>query len=175
MKRTRAAFRPHRRGASLVETLTAMTIGSVVVGIAASLVGGMLHLSRQGQRQLEDSLTLARLAGEFRNDVHAAARVERLAAEGQAGPGVRLVAPAHSVQYRSVGAELQRVETRGGAVHSRQHYRLPRESVALFSGPEAETDGAVRLTVAPAAAVGAPRRDLVIEAWPRAPADGGPQ
>ena len=64
--------KPMRRAFTLVEMLTVISIGSVLMGIAISLLIVLLGAEQSGRTHAERSESLQRLADQFRRDVHAA-------------------------------------------------------------------------------------------------------
>ena len=77
------------RGISLVELLMAMGGVSLVITSSAMLLHGVMRAQSESRRFFDDERTSARLARQFRADVHAAAQVD---AQVAAPAGERLVA-----------------------------------------------------------------------------------
>ena len=87
---TRPIFgRRSLRGISLVELLMAMGGVSLVITSSAMLLHGVMRAQSESRRFFDDERTSARLARQFRADVHAAAQVD---AQVAAPAGERLVA-----------------------------------------------------------------------------------
>ena len=96
------------RGVSLIELLMAMGGVSLVITSSAMLLHGVMRAESMSRRFFDDERTSARLARQFRADVHAAARV----ATQVAGPdGERLVAftlpDGHTIEYRHAADHRQ--------------------------------------------------------------------
>jgi prepilin-type N-terminal cleavage/methylation domain-containing protein len=70
-----------RRAFTLVELLTTMTIGSSIMLLAIGLVHQSMSMSKLNKARWEHDQSLARLAQQFRSDVHAASEVISVSAE----------------------------------------------------------------------------------------------
>lgn len=96
------------RGISLVELLMAMGGVSLVITSSAMLLHGVMRAESESRRFFDDERTSARLARQFRADVHAAAQV---AAQIEAPAGERLVAftlpGGHTIEYRHAADRRQ--------------------------------------------------------------------
>jgi prepilin-type N-terminal cleavage/methylation domain-containing protein len=184
---------PRRRGFTLVELLTAATVGSALMGIAVGLLYALMRADAGVHEQSAHRLAAARLADQFRRDAHAARRLvqgergkaqeARGKAEGGRGNGGGTYPPSASplppsalsttwrfeladgreVEYRPAPERLLRVE--------RWHGRTVREEqFVLQPGWRASVDrpavwpGVVRLIVAPPGSPQQPRTDTQIDA-----------
>ncbi len=100
------------RGISLVELLMAMGGVSLVITSSAMLLHGVMRAQSESRRFFEDERTSARLARQFRADVHAAAQV---GAQVAAPAGDRLVAftlpDGGTIEYRHT-ADRRQIERR---------------------------------------------------------------
>ena len=100
------------RGISLVELLMAMGGVSLVITSSAMLLHGVMRAQSESRRFFDDERTSARLARQFRADVHAAAQV---AAPIEAPAGGRLVAftlpDGGTIEYRHT-ADRRQIERR---------------------------------------------------------------
>ncbi len=96
------------RGVSLLELLMAMGGVSLVITSSAMLLHGVMRAQSESRRFFDDERTIARLARQFRADVHAAAQVSAPAEE-------RLVAftlpDGHTIEYRHA-ADHRQIERR---------------------------------------------------------------
>lgn len=96
------------RGISLIELLMAMGGVSLVITSSAMLLHGVMRAQSESRRFFDDERTSARLARQFRADVHAAARVE---AQVAAPAGERLVVftlpDGHTIEYRHAADRCQ--------------------------------------------------------------------
>ena len=100
------------RGISLVELLMAMGGVSLVITSSAMLLHGVMRAQSESRRFFEDERTSARLARQFRADVHAAAQVAaQVAAQIEAPAGKRLVAftlpDGGTIEYRHTADRRQ--------------------------------------------------------------------
>ena len=100
------------RGISLVELLMAMGGVSLVITSSAMLLHGVMRAQSESRRFFDDERTSARLARQFRADVHAAAQV---GAQVAAPAGDRLVAftlpNGGTIEYRHT-ADHRQIERR---------------------------------------------------------------
>lgn len=181
---TRPIFgRRSLRGISLVELLMAMGGVSLVITSSAMLLHGVMRAQSESRRFFDDERTSARLARQFRADVHAAAQV---AAPIEAPAGERLVAftlPAGgTIEYRHT-ADRRQIERRllapgNPTPVAREDYSLAgrcaavvtvaERQIALELGPEGidgalAPPGVVRPPLSPAEAKRKPPA-LVVEA-----------
>ena len=120
--------RKNRRAYSLIETLVATSMTTLLVGLAA----GLIHVALQGDRQARARLTedagLARLASTFRDDVRAAS-----AAEARPDAGLALTVPGGTmVEYAIQNGRVARVVNEGGKVRRRDAFALPTGSSARW-------------------------------------------
>ena len=107
MRNTRFGRRSPR-GVSLIELLMAMGGVSLVITSSATLLHGVMRAQSESRRFFDDERTSARLARQFRAEVHAAARVE---AQVAAPAGERLVVftlpDGHTIEYRHAADHRQ--------------------------------------------------------------------
>ena len=117
-----------RRGFTLIEVLTSMAIGSMIVGIAVGLLYLLLEMERTGRDQLRGRTTVNRLADRFREDVHAATRLTALdapGADGRSPPGWQLQLPGDEVVvYRLEEGELLCVASVDGTLRQQEAFPL---------------------------------------------------
>lgn len=96
------------RGISLIELLMAMGGVSLVITSSAMLLHGVMRTQSESRRFFDDERTSARLARQFRADVHAAAQV---GAQVAAPAGERLVAftlpDGQTIEYRHTADRCQ--------------------------------------------------------------------
>ncbi len=115
---------PLRRGFSLIEMLAALTVGSVLMGIAVSILAMLMRIERGGREQLHQDMVTARLARQFRDDVHAATRLAPAEAGGK-GSWQLVLAPDHTVTYRALPEVVERDEAEAGKPARHESYTLP--------------------------------------------------
>ena len=159
MRRMRPPISARRlpRGISLVELLMAMGGMSLVITSSAMLLHGVMRAQSESRRFFDDERTSARLARQFRADVHAAAQVD---AQVAAPAGERLVAftlpDGGTIEYRHT-ADHRQIQRRllapgNEAPVAREDYSLAgpcaavvtvaARQIALELGPEG-IDGAL--------------------------------
>jgi len=171
-----------RRGISLVEVMITLTIGSVVMGVAAMTLGTLFRNERVARDQLSQGVQLARLAEQFRRDVHAATAVAAEGDDENATSQWKLDLPSggtvtYRAVYRETDGELLRTETTSeqGAVARRDAFALPANTTAAIEVLEhdVQEDRAatlVRLVISPAdvdpniAGRSSPKRPIDIDA-----------
>lgn len=134
------AGQPTRRGVMLLDTVVAITVASLVVGMGAVLLGQMLRGEAQAREHVHRLTALGRLSARLREDANRAARVvlprdalAEIAPEApQAVHVLRLVlAPGEQIDYLAQPDGLHRVARVSGGVQ-RERYILPsRWSCAL--------------------------------------------
>lgn len=120
----------HRRGATLVELLIVMSVLCVVLTTSTMTLFRLLHAQSAGTAELAESLTVSRLAHDFRRDAHAAATALLI----NAGADTRLTfsgGPAGDVVYTSNGPNLQRRVQSSDGTAIVEDYRLGVVTVEL--------------------------------------------
>jgi prepilin-type N-terminal cleavage/methylation domain-containing protein len=123
-----------RRGYSLIELVVVMTIATVIVGLAAAMLHLLLRTERNGRQQMHRSAALARLADQFRTDVHAAAR-QPVPDDANPSCWTFEMEAGRNVQYRAQAGQIERVETLGGQIERRESYALPPDATVLIATP----------------------------------------
>jgi len=125
------------RGISLVELLMAMGGVSLVITSSAMLLHGVMRAQSESRRFFDDERTSARLARQFRADVHAA----EVAAEVAAPAGERLVAltlpDGGTIEYRH-SADRRQIQRRliapgNPAPTAREDYSLAGPCAAIVT------------------------------------------
>jgi prepilin-type N-terminal cleavage/methylation domain-containing protein len=127
-----------RRGFTLVEVLVVITVSSVIMGIAVTLLYGLLLTQRTARDHLHRCHELDRLAEQFRRDVHLA--TTHNGADLTAGWQCHLPAD-RTVTYRAEPGGLVRVEHQGQVVRQRESFALPPNSVASIEVTNSRKDG----------------------------------
>jgi hypothetical protein len=153
----------NRRGYLLIEMLTAITAGAVMLGISVGILGLLLRVERAGRDHGYRAMVLGRLAEQFRNDLHAALRQ----APGEAGPKDQWrfeMGPDHAVTYRATADTLERDETAAGKPVRRESYALPPGCAARVDVSADRAPPLASLTVAPAGTRCAGSREVRIDA-----------
>lgn len=137
-----------RRAYTLIEMIVAITVAATLTGIAMCLLLVMFRSEQKGRTQLAQAESLARLADQFREDIHAAV----------AGPaehndrrqwqfnldGNRIV------QYTFADDVLARQQRSDSKLVQRESFRLPKDSSVAISVDRATSPPLVSLTIEPA-------------------------
>jgi type II secretory pathway pseudopilin PulG len=141
----------HRNGWTLIELVATMTVATTMFGLLFALIHGFFRLERRSREELLARSSLARLAAQFRDDVHAAQALAPAPAANAASPAgwdLRLDGD-WRVEYRVVDEGLDRVERVGDRVERRELYRLPAGMAATVDLPTEKTGSIAVLRIAP--------------------------
>jgi hypothetical protein len=125
----RNGVRPRRRGITMIEMVVLMTGVAAMLGLCTVLLQLFMKLDADSRARVQGASAAARLAEQFRLDVHSArsARLVDGAAGGKAPVGLRLEPGAdRTIDYQVKGIGIvQRVESRKGAPPHRERYEVP--------------------------------------------------
>jgi prepilin-type N-terminal cleavage/methylation domain-containing protein len=142
-----------RRGFSLIELLIVLSVGTVMLMVAVSV----LYLLKEAQVNLRERLSvgrmITRLADQFRDDVHRASSMERGSDEAATSDLAvwKLTIDADTVvlyEMRDGAVRRVRIGSRGKI---QDDYRLPSGMGAAITAPEGDSDPAtLRLEVSDA-------------------------
>jgi prepilin-type N-terminal cleavage/methylation domain-containing protein len=128
-----------RRGFTLIEMLVVLAVSSVLLGITAVTLHGLLINQNSGRERLQSCRNINRLAEQFRNDAHAR---QEISAGGK--EGIVEMAPASAdgitISWQCFADRIERTERKGEKVISRETYMLPPATEAalqLQSQPDA--------------------------------------
>lgn len=139
----------------LVELLVVIALGSLMLGIAVSLLYTLMRLDRENREQAHQLASLARLAEQFRDDVHAARTwTDPQGATPQkptAATWKLLGAGGREVEYRMEQDGLLRTELSDGQVRKRESYPLPAEAAAEIGPRDGARPTVLCLRIGPAA------------------------
>ena len=143
-----------RKGFSLVEVLVAITVGSVLLAVAVGLLYSLIEVDRTSREHLRLRIAAARLADQFRRDVHAAVRLIAPPAEAEAGAEAPAawqleLPPDRAVEYRLEEDSLLRTEQASGEVVKREWFRLPPHAVASIRISAGQSPSIVSLRITP--------------------------
>jgi hypothetical protein len=127
------------RGVLLIELLVCMAIGTVLVAVVTTVLVRIVVMNPAAQEHLNSTVGLARLAGQFRTDVHAANE----ALPEQARLEMRL-ADRGKIQYELTGNGLRRTRFEDDKATQSETYELP--SIKIL-GWKMLAPGEVSLTV----------------------------
>ena len=130
-----------RRGISLIELLVVMSSVAIVLGLCAVTIQLLFRLNADGHARFSASASFARLASQFREDIHASDRVALLpAAKAGAGPGepkaatsLRLTrGPQTVITYEAREGRVARVETASGTMKGHESYVVGKSNMVAF-------------------------------------------
>jgi type II secretory pathway pseudopilin PulG len=156
-----------RDGHTLVELLAVIAVASAIVGVAVTTLHSVLEAEATARQRLQVRTAVARLARQFRHDVHAARTLTRVN-QGTAAAGTEWqfqMEPGQTVRYRLEDGRLIRTETAAGEIRGRDVFFLPDERGAVIEPPsEAARIATLRISPhRPSAASG--RQAVRIDAW----------
>ncbi len=150
--------RPNRllgthRGVTLIELLVVMSGVAIVLGLCAVTIQLLFRLNADGHARLSASTSFARLASQFREDIHACDDVVLLPAakggakpeESKASASLRLTRGSQMViTYEAREGRVARVETASGTMKGHESYVVGKGNVVAF---EHRDEGALRFVV----------------------------
>ena len=157
-------------GSALVEMLVVITVAAVIMGLGVTTIHRLLGAEHEALKSARASAALARLSKQWREDLHAAVKVDLPAAES-GRLLIAVTAEGREIRYELDRHVARRVEELGeGQTHRDSFYFSPRTTMdfaragALFqlkieipaSSPAGKNKTAAE----------APARQLVIEAAP---------
>jgi hypothetical protein len=123
----------------LVELMVVISVNTVLMAVAASLLATLLRAQESGRHHYERTGALVRLADQWRSDV-AASRTGVVVpgAEGVAPPAVLRLQDAedNKIEFFRDGDRLRRIEYRGPTVVRREAYTLSDLAKVEFSVAE---------------------------------------
>jgi type II secretory pathway pseudopilin PulG len=123
--------RSRRRGASLIETLVAMFLISVVLAMAIALLNALFRLEGGVKAHADARAATARLARAFRRDARRAVAVIEPPPDG-AVVGLRLGA-GHDIAYRVDRGSPERIETRPDGRRFVERFRTPARGLSVVA------------------------------------------
>lgn len=153
-----------RRAFSLVELIIVLSVGTAMLMLAMSVLYMLKQTQVDMRQRLTDARTITRLADRFREDVHAASRMERVSGEASTPDTVVwqfTCEPDSVVRYELTQHRVHRSQTAGKTIHD--DYRLPAESRVVIRPPE-PASSLVELRLEAADATTADFRPIQIEA-----------
>jgi hypothetical protein len=146
-----------RRGITLIELIVVMSGVAIVLGLCAVTIQLLFRLNADGHARLSASASFARLAGQFRSDVHACegavlvpaamagerrSRETRVEREPKTTASLRLTrGPQVVITYEAREGRVARVETVSGTLKVQESYRVGRGTLVAF---ERRDEGAHR-------------------------------
>ncbi len=152
-----------RRGVTLIETVSAVTAGSVIVGISAGLLCMLFRTQSVSRDHVHQGTVLSQLGAQFRQDVRAATAVNG----GDEASWQFDLTPQRTVSYRAEADAIVRVVTVDRKVLRREQFSLPSGTAGSIRIEEESSPRIVSLVVAsPPPSQGAPSQG--------APSQGAP-
>lgn len=136
-------MRHARRGKSLVELMVVISILSIVTGMSATILATLYRLHRRYARDMEQAVTLDRLATRLRADAHDAvvAAVDEDCTLG--------LADGRSIQYAFTAPRIIRQVKRDASVLHHDTFLMPRDAIVQFEKEGTPDRTLVRLLVRP--------------------------
>jgi len=140
-------------GVSLIEVLAVMTVTTVMLSVAVGLLNTLLRTERATREHLRQQAVLGRLAGQFRDDAHAALRL--VLPQGDAPQQRRSAwqfepAPGESIRYHVEDGYLVRTEQAKGKPPRRESFRLPIGTTVLIRRREQDKTDVTSMLIVPA-------------------------
>ena len=118
MKRTVAT----KSGMMLVEVMTCMVIGMVLLGIVTTIFVRIVVMNPAAREHLETTITLGRLAEQFRGDVHAALQATSSEADAPAAR-LSLQWPGNvRIEYEMAEGGIRRARIEGDQIRQREQF-----------------------------------------------------
>jgi type II secretory pathway pseudopilin PulG len=138
---SRHPARTMSRGISLIELLVVMTGVAVILSLVAVTIQALMRVNADAQARLSASATFARLASQFREDVHASDDLRIPAdpklggkpVEANATASLRLTRdPQRVITYEVRDGRVARLESTSGKISRHESYRIGNRNVVVF-------------------------------------------
>ena len=115
----------NRSGKSLIELILVMSVMSMLMLIAVRTITLLMRADAAGGKSLVAGTSLARLAHQFRRDVHAAGDARLVTPEENGTPRLQLSLPENRIaEYRPFAENILRTIRRGEETTSRETFHL---------------------------------------------------
>ena len=115
-----------RRGVTLVEMLVVISTMSVIMALGITTIFLMMRAEGSGAKALVDSMTYARMANSFRQDVHAARDIQLVADAPDKPNSLRLrLSQTEQVTYQIDDENVIRITKTNDKVDHLEQFRLP--------------------------------------------------
>jgi prepilin-type N-terminal cleavage/methylation domain-containing protein len=149
-------MRTHKRrsGFTLIEMLAVIATTGALMAVAVGILHLLLRTERVARDERRRQTAIARLADQFRRDVHAATQFAPLeGSEGEAhGGGWQFdLGENRTVRYVAQPGELVRRQREGDDLVHRESYVLPDDAAVAIEPAGESAPGIVRLCVVPEA------------------------
>ncbi len=134
-----------RRGYSLIELLVVITSVTVILGLCAVTIQALMRVNGDAQARLSASATFARLASQFRADVHGSDEVQLTPAspagsnpaDAKVPAGLKLTrGPNVVIQYEARNGRVARDESIAGKRSRHESYLVGKGNVVVFERRE---------------------------------------
>jgi hypothetical protein len=124
-----------RRGVTIIETIVLMTGVAAMLGLAVILLQLLMRLDGDSRTRFDAATSLARLARQFRDDVHTTGSVRLIEPSAPRAPVLRIEpAPGRTIEYQVRGDDrVLRVEKNKGADVRRESFLVPRSGSIRLS------------------------------------------
>ncbi len=119
-----------RRGTTLIEMLALITVLSILLGLCGGMIHLLMKLDRSGRVASDEAADLARLARDFRSDVHASTPA------GPTTPApdrLDLTLDGRTVEYQVRPGDVLRTLRDGDKIRRRETYRRPARASVRFA------------------------------------------
>ncbi len=152
-----------RRGFSLIEMLVVIAVSTVLMGVAIGTLGLLFRAEGSGRDHAGQAAHTARLADQFRSDVHAAIRP--ITAEGGPTGQWQLALPNDcTVTYRAAPGEMERRQEVGGKLLRRECYVIAAKDAAEIAFHADSSPPTATLVIRSPATSTAAAREIRIDA-----------
>ena len=157
--------RVRRRGVTIIELMVVITALAILLGLTIGLMHSLLKLDRGARAHFVETSARARLAHQFRRDVHEAARVVP-----DAKPFRLVRGDGRVIEYQARAGQILRAERKSEtdeAVDHRETFRFPHSGTAQFSIGLKSGRTRAEVVIPPQAAASpiGPPRDFTVEAF----------
>jgi prepilin-type N-terminal cleavage/methylation domain-containing protein len=118
-------MRPRRRGFTLIEVVLVVGAVAIVTGLCAGLLRALLRLDRVAKTHALETAAVARLARQFRLDVHAGT-AQPAGTPAEPATKLELALPGdRSILYEARAGGVVRSQRHGAEIERRESYGLP--------------------------------------------------
>ena len=117
----------NRSGKTLIEMIVVISVMSMVMMIAVRTITQLMRADASGGKSLVAGTSLARLAHQFRRDVHTAGEARLVTPEENAAPRLQLFLLENTiVEYHPFAEKILRTIRRGEQTTSKETFQLSR-------------------------------------------------
>jgi prepilin-type N-terminal cleavage/methylation domain-containing protein len=142
-----------RRGFTLLEMVVAISVSTVLMGIAVTTLIALLRNQNTGREHLQYCRSIERLAEQFRRDVHGAEKISAGEKEGiMEIPAAS--AEGATIRYQCFAGQIERTESKGGKIVSRESYILAPATEAALQVKSPPEGSVASIVISPRAQAG---------------------